>query len=486
MWGALENMAVRHSLPAALRPGDTVKSILVSGQLAGGRHMLRFLGYRRSVSYLLRQFYSVNTRAFMRWQNEARYRAPGPDADLLWPQEEWNGGLIYPLPQGAALPHWLSSGPGAVPRLRAGLRLARVLSRLHAAGFAHRGLCPGCIFVSESRTMLGGFGLAARSGLDDLWSDTVRGCCSPAHDAPEVFTGQESGAAQDVFSFGALLRQLTVGTPPFGPLGRGVRWLAPSLARPAPFPVDSPYPDRVGLLVDACLAPVPDHRPTMAEVLQVLEDCVDTPESSRSGASCPSTPSTAAPASSSDPFSGPSPERASGSSSAGPGTSAASQAVSIGGDGRQDCGGEAAESAHGADPDGRSPARIMVFVKGDELTAMLMDTVLHMAEREPCAFLFVGLVPLNLPSGHEQLFKGRLFRRLGEGLRRCRRAGVLWSLRVFENVDAERAGCELVELYRPDMVLLGRAGGGAFPMRRGFASGLERMGMPVRVCSEPR
>lgn len=97
----------------------------------------------------------------------------------------------------------------------------------------------------------------------------------------------------------------------------------------------------------------------------------------------------------------------------------------------------------------------MVFVKDDHRAVDLFDRALELAST-PSLFLFVGLVPGNLPSGHLERFKGRLFNKLAQGLSRCRAASVQWSLRVLENVSAESAANHLIEAYGPDRILLGR------------------------------
>lgn len=534
MWGALENMAIRHTLPAPLAQGDSVNSILVSGQLAGGRHMLRFLGYRRNVPYVLRQFYSVNAQAFLRWQNEARFCLPAPHPDFLWPCEEWSGGLIYPLPSGRALNAWLADDPSPVERVRAGLRLARLLERLHREGMVHRGLNPGCVFVGDARVSLAGFGQARRCGWDDLWADSPLGARSPAFDAVERLCGEDSGPAQDVYSFGALLHLLTLGVPPFGAVRARLRRWVPRWLPPGDFPDETDYPDRVALLVRACLCPSSADRPTMAEAAEVLVNCVEDahgPDSRESVAGCfvgdESGPAGATHHDDTGVDRGAGVAKGAGGVAGGQsgmdsgkfvdgdsqpagaihhddsgvvrGADGAGEDLSGVDSGRVESGprhgrgtgsapatatgpGEHTQEGRGPTPAER-PAHVLVFVKGDELTPLMTDRVLAMAERENCAFLFVSLVPLNLPSGREQLFRGELYRRLGAGLARCRRAGLLWGLRVFDNVDPERTAQELIRRYRPDLVLLGRCDeAGPLTLRQGFCRCVTDMGVQVRAC----
>ncbi len=73
MWSALENMAFRESLPIPLETGRSIHDILVRSQLSRGRYNLHFQGMRGLKPYLFKQFYCLDTNAFLRWQNEARF-----------------------------------------------------------------------------------------------------------------------------------------------------------------------------------------------------------------------------------------------------------------------------------------------------------------------------------------------------------------------------------------------------------------------------
>jgi len=116
--------------------------------------------------------------------------------------------------------------------------------------------------------------------------------------------------------------------------------------------------------------------------------------------------------------------------------------------------------------------KIMVFVKDDNHAISLFDQALRTAETTPSAFLFVGLIPNNLPSGHTERFKGRVFRKLAQGLMRCREKDIPWSLRIFENTDPEQTALELVRQYQPDSVYIGNAAQRRHRLRRDFRATL--------------
>lgn len=123
----------------------------------------------------------------------------------------------------------------------------------------------------------------------------------------------------------------------------------------------------------------------------------------------------------------------------------------------------------------------MVFVSGDDRSVPLFDQVLSLAGKEPSSFLFIGLIPGNLPSGHLERFKGSLFKRLGQGLMRCRLANVPWSLRVLESFDPDLTGVEFAKLYQPDQIMITVHDGRESPFSKGFQDRLSVEGTPVDI-----
>ncbi len=97
----------------------------------------------------------------------------------------------------------------------------------------------------------------------------------------------------------------------------------------------------------------------------------------------------------------------------------------------------------------------MAFVKDDSRAVALFDAALQTATDTPSLFLFVSLIPGNLPSGHLERFKGNLFRKLGQGLLRCREAGLQWSVRALQCPDIDKTASAFVKQYAPDTLFLG-------------------------------
>ena len=111
--------------------------------------------------------------------------------------------------------------------LQQGLPLKRViqiirdvafgLQQLHAAGFTHNSLSADRIlFRSDGGAVLTGYQWCTKLDSQEQQSNVLTdrfalsGCCSP-----ELLRGQQSRAASDYFSLGAVLYQVLVGEPPF-------------------------------------------------------------------------------------------------------------------------------------------------------------------------------------------------------------------------------------------------------------------------------
>lgn len=395
MWSALENIALRESLPSPLTPGESVRGILVAGQLDRGRHNLHHLGRKDSRPYLLKQFYSLDTHAFLRWQNEARFASLPQSGGYTWPTGEWRGGLIAPFPEGDPLHAWgTNRRPSPQARLRTAAILARRIADLHARGIVHRGLSPAALFIGDTNVAIGDFGCARHARWDDLWADIGPPPGHPGCTSPESLRGEHGGSQEDVHAFGALLHLLLTDTLPFSSMKQAMRTYIPGLVRPGRLTQANRIPPFVEELAHACTSPAPADRPTMAEAVSILAGFSDQPET-------------------------PLPPPHARYGTTGP---------------RQ---------------------KVMVFIKSNDRAASLFEAALAMADSTPSLFLFVGLIPGNLPCGHTERYKGGLFRKLAQGLILCRSAGLDWSLRVLDNVDPEKTARHFIRQYRPDRILLG-------------------------------
>jgi len=423
MWSALENVALRESLPSPLRTAQSVHDILIAGQLERGRYNLHHLGRRRSKPYLLKQFYSINTDAFLRWQNEARFLSLPPTRGYTWPCEEWRGGLISPFPEGIPLDEWLAQGAHPIQtRLKVAAMLASQVARLHASGIAHRNISPACIYIGKKETIITDFGSARCEQWDDFWTDSIMKPGDATCASPEFFKGDAYGYSEDVHAFGAILHLLLSGRTAFNSIKLMLRPLFPGQISPDALPETPDIPGPVRELAATCMSRTPADRPFMDDVASVLTRTCDLPKSDM-------------------------------------------EPISI--------------TTGNASTKGRQ--KVLVFIGDDSRSVQLFNTTLQLAEAEPAVFLFVGLIPCNLPSGHTERFKGSLFKKMGQGLMRCRDADLTWSLRVMECSDPEQTAVELVRQYSPDLILLGETGReNKRTLRRGFHAHLAEENVRLR------
>lgn len=396
MWSALENLALRESLPKSLEPGDTIHDILVSGQLNRGQHNLHHLGQRRSSPYLLKQFFSLNTNAFLRWQNESRFAALPQTSVCTWPVEEWRGGTIAPFAEGGPLEIWLDQDEIPMDdRITTAHNLAAIIAYLHGAGIAHRNLTPSTIHIDNKGIVITDFGSAHFDLWDDFWADSLLPSCDSTCASPQLLQGIPHGFAEDTYAFGAILHLLLSGATPFNAIKRLLRPMLPGYIPPDALPDNPSIPLILRQLVTACLAPNHVDRPTMQEAAATL--------SSFSNAAVQPLPDIRS----------------------------------------------AVTNESLADRN-----RVMGFITDHSGSLGLFDEVLEMAKETPSIFLFVGLIPGNLPSGHAERYRGKLFKKMAQGLFRCRQANLTWSLRMMESFAPEKTGLELARQYRPDTALL--------------------------------
>ncbi|MEO3870623.1 protein kinase [Nonomuraea sp. B12E4] len=130
--------------------------------------------------------------------------------------------------------------------------LAGALTVLHEAGLTHRGLNPESVLLAADGPKVIELGLPA--------GGSVGGTCT--YQSPEVLTGEEPGAAADVFAWGAVVLFAATGHDPFrgespGELMRRLLTVDPDL---------STLPDVLREPVGRALAKDPADRPAAAEL----------------------------------------------------------------------------------------------------------------------------------------------------------------------------------------------------------------------------
>jgi len=223
-----------------------------------------------------------------------------------------------------------------------------------------------------------------------------------------------------------MLHLLMVGKPAFGMVKQFLRTLLPNSVPPNSPVRRGDVPPPVNKMIMACLDGNPDNRPHIFEAVNTLRQC------------CGNAPS----------------------------------------------GIEAIVMQHEKEHSER-PDKVMVFVKDDHKAISLFDHVIQQAKTTPSLFLFVGITPSDLPSGHFERFKGSLFRKLSHGLVRCRAVELEWSLRVIDNVVPEAAARHLIQTYTPDRIMLGstQSADSFLGSLRSFEHHLKDEGVPIESIS---
>jgi|GEM_PF-953836 len=435
MWCALRTLAGLQSLPKPLGVGGTVCGVRITEQVHHGPPMLRFYATDGLRPCLVSQFYTLDPAAFLRWQTEARHVLLPEEPGLLWPFCEWPGGVVGLRPGGPALNTLDRERRGPETALSVARAVIPLLVRLHGLGMAHLRLHPGVVYFGARREQawLGCFNVARRLGWDDHWADSPPPMHHGAWVAPEIMRGQRGDERSDIFGLGAVLHWAALGEPPYGPVRTFVR----ELLRPG-LPVRCggrgrfgvgaarahALPESLARLIRACLAANPVDRPSARELARELG--VESV--------CP-----------------------------------------VGAEGR-------ADATPGAGGAGRV-RRVMAFVGGSGRGREVFQELERMAAQAPCLFMVVGMVPVNLPSGHLERFSARLFLDLAEGLACFRSHGAEYGLRVFNGVVPSRVAEQMVRRYAPDEVVAGRPTSGLGAVRGGVVPRLERLGVPVRLAA---
>ena len=150
-------------------------------------------------------------------------------------------------------------------------QVAQAVAYLHAHGVIHRDLKASNILLDGGRARLVDFGtvhlLASRAPSRNSFLGT------PAYMAPEMFGGDITSPAVDVFALGVLIHKTVSGHWPVTPELRDAAHWSRAYATQAPAPLDALRPDipgPVAALVLRMLAVNPLLRPSAAEVERAL------------------------------------------------------------------------------------------------------------------------------------------------------------------------------------------------------------------------
>jgi len=267
MWARMQEMAIRLQTPGPLHEGDVVDGWRIRRILppiTGNRRYLAAKDWRLGE---FRQFYDVNTDAFLRWQHQARLASLPPVAGLIHAEAEWRGGIIIPDPRLNTLND--RTPKRITDKIRVASRTASLLAGMHEAGMVHHDLHPGAVLHGRDKVFLRHLGRSSIQGMHDFWT-RFAGCRMPDFAAPEQLRGVRGNNLSDVYAFGLILHHL-FGTPMHmrsllrvGQLGREVFRRLQRLLE-----IDT-MPPEAKEIAEACLEHAPMNRPTMTEVAKLL------------------------------------------------------------------------------------------------------------------------------------------------------------------------------------------------------------------------
>jgi serine/threonine protein kinase len=211
-------------------------------------------------------------------QAAARLNHPGIVTLYELGEEDGNALLVTELVEGSTLARLSHNGELSDREIaEIGADLCEALDHAHSRGVVHRDIKPQNVQVmedSEPRAKLMDFGVAHLANDAPLTAvgDVVG---TLAYMSPEQAEGRPAGPEGDIYSLALTLYECWSGENPHrratpAATARAIGGRARSLRRLRP-----DLPRELTETIDACLAPRPNHRPSLEELGTTIEDCLD-------------------------------------------------------------------------------------------------------------------------------------------------------------------------------------------------------------------
>jgi serine/threonine protein kinase len=161
----------------------------------------------------------------------------------------------------------------ATALLDAAISVAEALSYVHRLGMVHRDITPRNILLDKAgRPKLTDFGLVQLTETSKQLTRTGSTLGTPQYMAPEQATGDSTGAATDLYAFGAVLYRTVTGTAPFeAENDQAIMYQHVYNQAPRAHELHARIPWALSALLARMLAKRPEERPTgAAEVANAL------------------------------------------------------------------------------------------------------------------------------------------------------------------------------------------------------------------------
>jgi serine/threonine protein kinase len=210
-------------------------------------------------------------------QAAARLNHPGIVTLYEMGEEDGNALLVTELVEGSTLARLAHAGELSDREIgEIGADLCEALDHAHSRGVVHRDIKPQNVQVTdgEPRAKLMDFGIARLADDAPLTAagDVVG---TLAYMSPEQAEGRTAGPETDVYSLALMLYECWSGENPHrrstpAATARAIGARARPLGRLRP-----DLPRELSAEIDACLAPRPNHRPSLEDLGTAIEDSLD-------------------------------------------------------------------------------------------------------------------------------------------------------------------------------------------------------------------